>query len=225
MKQPLKLPVDNTRTQIMEYLLNTESTAIDMARYFGMNESAVRRHLDVLENMGLVEHQFKKASMGRPKKIYQLTSRGSDVFPNKSGFMVSFLSRELNKRLGPEEMEEVVESLAQAIKERILDVPVKDDIDDLLKNMVDVFNDLGLYCSLEKADGSYYITYRNCAFREVSPEFSVWMCNAHRKVFRDVLGDISVEQVRSILNGDTYCKQRIIINGDGQNEKRDNKDR
>ncbi len=180
-----------------------------MAGELNINESAVRKHLDLLEKRGLVKFEFKKADVGRPKKLYRLTTKGRESFPHMSDLLLRLLSEEIHKKFDTEEMKELSDFLAQEITEEIAGDGIADDIDKTLDNVVKRFNLMGLYCTLETMDDEYIITYRNCVFREVSSEFSAWMCRVHRKVLKNVLGDIVVKQEHSILAGDPYCQQII----------------
>lgn len=199
----LRLSTENTRTKILRLLLLSEHSAIDLAGELNINESAVRKHLDLLEKRGLVAFEFKKIGMGRPKKLYRMTAKGHKTFPNMSDLLLRFLTEEIHDKFDTEELKKLSDSLAQEITEEV----IGDDIDDIVKR----FNDLGLYCSLEKKNEEHIITYRNCVFRDVSPDFAAWMCRVHRKVLKNILGDIVVKQEKSILAGDPYCKQTITI--------------
>ncbi len=207
----LRIPKDNTRTEILELLLTDEMNAIKLARELGINQSAVRKHLDILERSKLVDHYFQHSSLGRPKKIFFLTDKGKKLFPRKSDLLLKLLSKELLKNLDEKELDLIADSVADNLREMISkEISVKED-GTSVEDVVSAFNSFGFYCTVEKEEDIYNITYNNCVFRDVSLEFAKWMCRIHRKVLTDILGAIKIEQCSSILEGDRYCSQKITF--------------
>lgn len=58
----LKIPTENTRTTILKHLLDKDLSAIDLSGKLGINESGIRRHLNILEERGYIRHYFKKSN-------------------------------------------------------------------------------------------------------------------------------------------------------------------
>ncbi len=207
----LRLPKNNTRTDILELLLGNDMNAIGISNELGINESAIRKHLDILERNKLVKHYFQRSELGRPKKMFCLSDKGKKLFPKKNDLLLTLLCKELLKNLDQEELENIADSLAYNLQEMILEKITVDEGEELFKQVISAFNSFGFYCKVKKETEFYSVIYNNCVFRDVSPEFAKWMCRIHRKVLADILGDIKIEQCSSILEGDRYCSQKITF--------------
>jgi DNA-binding transcriptional ArsR family regulator len=64
-----------TRSALFKLLQDGERRVLDLAKTLRLRESGVRRHLNELEEEGLVEPFFKRDGLGRPKKYYRLKSK------------------------------------------------------------------------------------------------------------------------------------------------------
>jgi len=65
---------------------NGGQTVEQLAEYLGVSPSAIRQHLQYLIGEGLVD--FREAlphGRGRPKRLYELTEVGEELFPRHSG--------------------------------------------------------------------------------------------------------------------------------------------
>ncbi|MFW6375916.1 MAG: helix-turn-helix transcriptional regulator [Thermoplasmatota archaeon] len=210
----IKMPSNNTRTDILKYLLGNQMTALELKEVLCINESAVRRHLQKLENRGLIEHHFEKASKGRPKKYYKLTDEGMELFPRETDLLLNILIKRLEQHLPEEEMEEIMRRVGDDIKDYLEPQGEYEDMEEKLNKLIENFNRLGFFCSFKKQNGKYQIEYRNCIFSDVSKNFAKYICGIHEETMRDVLGDdIDFEQTSSILAGDEVCQQ-VIKKGD-----------
>ena len=73
--------LEGTKQAILERLLPHERHVLAVADELRIRESAIRRHFDQLEAMGLVRGFFRQEGLGRPKKYYTITDAGKDIFP------------------------------------------------------------------------------------------------------------------------------------------------
>lgn len=211
----IKIPFKGTRAAIFLHLIGKESSALELRSALGINESAVRRHLDVLEREGVVSHYFEKSPSGRPKKKYQLTEFGKRFLPQRTSMLVSLLTRNLISTYGQEALKLLMERMAKDLAEYFLPElahQAKENVEDYLKNMVNHFNDFGFFASVSKGDTEYIITYRNCIFSDALPELGGLLCEMHRKTVEKILGEGNVKQEKTIARGDEFCVHRICIN-------------
>ncbi|MEF8873945.1 MAG: ArsR family transcriptional regulator [Candidatus Thermoplasmatota archaeon] len=200
--------IKSTKKTIMEELLGRDLTALDLAEIVGINESAVRRHLSKLESDGFVRTYFEKASKGRPKKYFALTDEGKKVFPKQNELLLNLVIKHLRKTVDEEVLEEISDKIVDDLKEFFLevdDVSLEKKVEKVVKNS----DELGFYCSYTKDDGSYTLTYENCAFGELPKKQSSWLCSIHRKVLDDILGEADIQQKKSMKEGDKICLQKI----------------
>lgn len=193
----------------MRHLLGEDLTAIDLSDILGINESAVRGHLGKLENEGLVESYFEKADIGRPKKYYGLTDEGKGLFPRETELMLGFLVKRIREKYGEEDMDDLADGLAEDIAAMFPSIEPDDDLETRIEKLVEGFDELGFFSSYEKRNDHYTVTYRNCVFGDLPGEHASWLCDIHQRMIRKVLGDVEIDQKRSIVTGDKICVQDI----------------
>lgn len=69
-----------TRRKVLEELIKKgNSTAYGLAKRVDISDSAVGRHLDILEEAALVEPPYTDTSVGRLKKIYTPAKNAEEV--------------------------------------------------------------------------------------------------------------------------------------------------
>jgi predicted ArsR family transcriptional regulator len=209
-----KMPFKGTRATIFFHLVMKESSALELKSMLSINESAVRRHLDVLEREGVISHYFEKSSMGRPKKKYRLTEFGKRLLPQRTSTLVSLLTRNLVSTYGQEALRLLIDGMAKDLAGYFLPelaVQASGNTEDYLKNMIKRFNDFGFFATISKNDGEYIVTYRNCIFREALHELGGLLCEMHRKTVEKILGKGKIIQEKTIARGGEFCVQRICI--------------
>lgn len=207
-RETLKLPRNDTRTTILTQLLGEDMTAIQLMDELGINESAVRKHLKRLEERDLVDHYFRKVKKGRPKKFFKLTERGKKVFPRRGDLFLNIFIRKVVESYGEEGLQDVLDMV---LEELIKYFPKKEGepLEGSLKKMVEKFNELGFYATLNKDEEGYTIEYKNCVFEEVADELGGKMCRIHRGILSERLGDVKVVNETSQVSGDKVCRQKI----------------
>jgi predicted ArsR family transcriptional regulator len=202
---------NDTRITILTHLLSEDLTAIDLKRKLNINESAIRRHLDILESKNLIIHRFERAPKGRPKKVYHITRVGRDIFPQKTHMLFTLLLRRMREKYGAIALREMISEVAEDFAEHLVsDVHAKSK-DRRLRELVRSLNALGFYAILSKRRKVYSIKYKNCVFGSVIWEFGDLLCDMHRQTVSRILGDIEVKLEKSIARGDNVCVQRIVF--------------
>lgn len=213
MVEETKIPIKGTRALIFAHLLRKDSNAIELEGLLGINESAVRRHLDVFEKDGFVTHYFKKLTVGRPKKIYRITPYGKKLLPKRIDLLFSILSRKIVDTYGAQALKKLMDQAADALAEYFLlkgTSHATGDAEQRLRRMVKVFNEFGFLASFSKDKGEFLVTYRNCAFSDAIPALGMQLCEMHRAaVVRTIGGEIKWE--KCIARGDDICTQRVVL--------------
>jgi predicted ArsR family transcriptional regulator len=187
---------------------------VELCDRLGIAENAARRHLDILENKGLVEHHFKRATRGRPKKLYRLTQAGRDLFPRQTGLLLSILLGKCEERLGSREVEDLLDAVVEELVDRFVAADVGDDLETRLEALVRAFDEFGFFSTLSRQDGSYSIEYRNCVFSDVSRDAAALLCKVHRRVVRRALRNVDISQNQCVMKGDCLCRHVVSIKPD-----------
>jgi predicted ArsR family transcriptional regulator len=208
-----------TRKSIVMNLLGKDANSVELAKKIGINESAIRRHLETLEKEGLVISKFQRFNKGRPKKIFSLTAYGKAVFPRKSKEVLSFLARKITQRYGEEEMELLMSSVAKDFAETFMPKEMKGDLESRLGRLVQLLNDYGFFASLSKDWDKYIVEYRNCVFEDIIPQFGTYICKIDEDMVKKIAGDADIRWMSRIAKGDRKCIQ--IISKSGTANQRD----
>lgn len=203
-----ELPLSNTKSSILNNLLERDMTAIELEEKLGINESAIRRHLDGLEQKNYVEHYFKKADRGRPKKFYRIDEKGRSLFPNKNDVLLSYLLETIKEEFGEENLEKILSKTAEKLADRLSSE--EGEFESRLREFVGSLNRFGFYASLSKTDGEYVIEYRNCVFRHIGEEDDDHLCTMHREIVEKALPETNVEAEKG-EEVNSSCLHRIEV--------------
>lgn len=200
------VPLNDTRAIIMSNLLNKDLTAIDLEEKLEINESAVRRHLDTLQNQGLVKPYFEKASKGRPKKMYGLTQSGKNIFPQKTCKLFSFMLDDLQERVDDGVLDKVFTSSASRLSENLAPDREFSSTEDKLEVFMDSLDEFGFFPEKSKENGFFKVEYKNCVFDNLdndvlNDDISDKLCNMHKRVVENVMSDCEVAMAESEENG------------------------
>ncbi len=211
MTEKIGIPSEDTRTTILKHLLSKDLTAVELAKELDINESAVRRHLDILENKGLISHKFEKASRGRPKKYYEITKEGESLFPKENEMLLEMVLDAMVDLHGEDILEDLREKLVQRLTAQIMHADAKENIEDKVGAVARAFDEMGFFTSYGSRAGGYYIRYDNCAFSGLPSRYASWLCSIHREAVSKVLGGVELKQEKSASLGDRYCVQEIKV--------------
>lgn len=205
------LPLNETRASILTHLLSEDLTALGLEEKIGINESAIRRHLNTLEQDDYVEHYFEKASRGRPKKLYTITPAGRRLFPQKTHLLFILLTKLVKEKYGESNLKELLSVVADQFAERLTPEEKIEDKEARLEKFVNSLDEFGFFPIFSKEEGVYYIKYRNCVFGEVIEELCGDLCEMHMQIVRNVIPGCKVEQIQSIGEGDNPCIHKITF--------------
>src|ERR671918_2289406 len=98
-----------TRRAVLDLLKrNGEQTVAQLGAALGVSGVAVRRHLEMLEHIGLVRQRTRPQGRGRPAYVYALTEMGHDLFPRNYHQLVAQLLEAATSELRPEAVRRVV---------------------------------------------------------------------------------------------------------------------
>ena len=78
------------------------ATAAVLARRLGVTPMAVRQHLAALETEGLVTHVEERRSVGRPARVWDLTGRAAERFPDSHADLTVELLAAMKEVFGEE---------------------------------------------------------------------------------------------------------------------------
>ncbi|HEY9770453.1 MAG TPA: iron-sulfur cluster biosynthesis transcriptional regulator SufR [Coleofasciculaceae cyanobacterium] len=204
----------STKQNILQSLLrHGEAAAQKLAQDLNLSTQAIRRHLNELEALGLIEYQLVQQGMGRPQHLYQLSSKGRDrLSPQKySEFAVSFLDT-LAETVGAEQVSKVLEKQWQRKAAEYRDRLGTGTLKQRIAKLVQLRKEEGYMAELHQASPKqkqqFILVEHNCAISEVAESYPS-ICGHELEMFAEVLPDCEVQRTHWINDGEHRCGYSI----------------
>jgi predicted ArsR family transcriptional regulator len=210
----------DTKELILNLLLGGSKTAGEIADKLKIQKSAIRTHLESLQTEQSVRSYFKIERLGRPRKVYELTESGRELFPRKYDWILSLILKEIESTEGHEYMKKIIESIADNIAHDI-DEKIKkssSSLEESIRILNSVSNEMGFMSSYHKEadNNTYSIVSSNCIVHKIAIRHQDAICHGfHDRIIQKALdGKINpkVQLKECIALGDNYSKHIITIN-------------
>jgi predicted ArsR family transcriptional regulator len=201
-----------TRRAIINLLKQSGSMdSQELSERLGVSAMAVRQHLYALQDEKLVTYSSEPRAMGRPAKLWQLTSAADRLFPDGYAELTLSLIDSMKKAFG------------EAGLERLLDVKTREQItayqafisnQDSLQQQLEALATLrtneGYMAEVQNLDdGSFFLIENHCPICAAATACT-GLCARELEVFQSVLGqDVTVERTEHILAGARRCVYQI----------------
>ena len=180
-----------SRDNIMTIIRQNNGVNVDaLAKEMQLAPATVRRHLDILERDGLVDHSEVRKPTGRPQYSFHLTEKGHDSVPKDYSRLLNELvsdiksipTGELGTRTGDEMLRE---SLTRIGERRAAEYaqsrrPVE--------AVTAAFEDGGYDPVVETDADGLKIRVTNCPYRRASIDDEI-ICTVDRSMIKHLLGD------------------------------------
>jgi DeoR family transcriptional regulator, suf operon transcriptional repressor len=211
----------DTKKTILELLLEGPKTSGEIADKLQIQKSAVRIHLDSMQAQKAVISYFKIVRLGRPRKIYELTESGREIFPRRYDLILSLLIKKIEETGGEEQLKKIIRSIADDIaadiKDRIEKNNDSGNFEKSLKMLNSVSDELGFVSSLSKeGKESFSLVSRNCILHKIALEHQDVICHGlHDRIIQKTLGgkvNADVELKECIALGNNYSRHIITNN-------------
>lgn len=199
--------ISPSQERVLDELTRGPLRAQDVARRIGVDTSAVRRHLDNLQSLALVEAYDVIKGPGRPKKFFQLTSAGRERGPRNYGLLLAALMRKVAEGQGRKQLFRYLESIAADLAGSTSKAKdAKKRLDLLLAK----YNELGFDAELAKDGRQTVLVQRNCPFLSVATGDPDAMCRRlDEGMTRAALPGAKVRLQASMAMGDQQCEHVI----------------
>jgi predicted ArsR family transcriptional regulator len=211
-----------TKELILNLLLEGSKTAGEIAGKLKIQKSAIRTHLESLQAEESVRSYFKIERLGRPRKVYELTESGRELFPRKYDLILSLILEKIESTEGHEYLKKIIESIADNIAHDI-DEKIKkssSSLEESVRILNSVSNELGFMSSFYKEDedenNTYSIVSSNCIVHKIAIRHQDAICHGfHDRIIQKSLdGKINakVQLKECIALGDKYSRHVITAN-------------
>lgn len=178
--------------------------AKELALQFGLTANALRRHLDALEEDGVIARRAEARGVGAPVHLYSLTADGESLFPQATADALSAL---LDVVQGTGVSDEIVavfrrrwETLAAQAKPLAQALSFTER-GQLVAELLSAEGYLAEVTSV--GDDRIVIKEHHCAVRAVAERFPE-ICEAEQRFLEDLLGT-RVERQARVLDGCSHC--------------------
>jgi DeoR family transcriptional regulator, suf operon transcriptional repressor len=200
-----------TKRRILEELQHQPSTAQALAGKFDVQTSAVRGHLDALETQGLVKATFKRAGVGRPRKVYELTDAGQEVFPRRYHLLLTRIVEHLAEKEGRAYTARLLAEVAQDIASD-LRVPAQGTVEQRAFALAQALNTLGFDAALEQTAQGLVLVRRNCIFLESAKEHHDLVCGRFdQELVKAAFGTGEASLQCCMATGSNACHNLLTI--------------
>ena len=90
-----------SRDSILAIIRRNDGASVDvLADEVALAPATVRRHLDILERDGLIDHIEVRRPTGRPRHVFDLTEKGHDSVPKDYSRLLNELVQDIKKHSG-----------------------------------------------------------------------------------------------------------------------------
>jgi DeoR family transcriptional regulator, suf operon transcriptional repressor len=211
----------DTKQRILKILLEGPMSLGEITDKLQIQKSAVRVHLESLQAEKAVESHFKIERLGRPRKIYQLTENGRELFPRKYDLVLSLILKKISETNGEEQARKLVESVADDIAANIRhEIEISgnaDNFEESLKILNSVSNAMGFASSIHREDDNKFsIQSKNCILHKVAANHQNIICHGlhDRMIIKSLDGDgkrhgVNVELKECIALGDRLSRHVV----------------
>jgi predicted ArsR family transcriptional regulator len=206
----LKNGLGASRESIVQELRARGSVSADeLAEVLGVTKQCVRKHLDVLEREGYVEHAAARGERGRPAHVFRLTPKAEELFPKRYDLFAKSLLKQIGEVWGERGLNTVFCGCASEMVAEFGPRLEGLGFDARVRRLTELLRESGYEAEAERlTDGSYLLTEWNCPQAELAREYRQ-LCDQELTVYRGLLGAEVFRESR-IAGGASRCAYRVM---------------
>lgn len=205
------VPAERTKTRLLELLKrHGPQTAQDLAGRLAVTTPAARRHLQDLQEQGLIEASTERpGGRGRPQHVFSLSDHGEHVtFPkNYSSLCVEVLGH-VRELFGDAAVRQVMDARNARLAAQLApELPPELPLPERAQRLAVRLSELGFDPALECEGGQWFLVQRNCPNLQVAREFGD-ICASELQLYAELLAVPVVRESR-IVCGQGSCRYRV----------------
>jgi len=195
------------------------STATVLASELNLTGAAIRKHLDALEEEGLIESSerapYGPAALnaprgrGRPARVFSLTALGRSVFGQHEDSMALSAVKFMATVAGPGAITKFADHLASDFEARHADISALPTFEERAGALIDALNAEGFAATLTPGLGGLQICQHNCPMGDIAAEFPS-VCDAETEAFSRITG-VHVTRLATIAKGSAVCTTLVPL--------------
>ncbi len=211
-----KLTPKATNTRKRRALINLlkqagPTDAATLSARLKVTAMAVRQHLYDLQKEGLVTYSEEARPMGRPAKLWQLTSAANRLFPDGYAELTLSLIESVKEAFGEAGLDRLLEiRTAQQVTTYQSQISQQESLEERLEILATLRTDEGYMAEVQSLpENSFLLIEKHCPICTAATA-CVGFCAKELEVFQAVLGqDVVVERTEHILAGERQCVYRV----------------
>ena len=206
--------LSGAKRRIIERLKRADSaTAPELAAEFGLTDTAIRQHLEALENAELVERVVAPSSgRGRPPVHWRLAPSASSLFADRHSDLTVELIASIRSALGEEALDAVVRTRAErqlATYRGVLDGAA--DTVERVRRIAELRSAEGYLAEAVESDGHVTLVEHHCPIQGAASSCG-GLCSAELNLFQQALGpEVHVAREQHLLDGGQRCAYRVTL--------------
>ncbi len=201
----------DAKRRIVEMLKRSDvATTVDLAAAFNTTTTAVRQHLDALEQLGLVERlDGPVAGRGRPALHWRLTPLSRELFPDRHGELTVELINSIRATLGEAALDRVIDQRSSGQLVGYRAIVGEGSMSERVRALARRRTTEG-YLAEAVVDGDDMVLIEHHCPICSAASVCQGLCRSEMEVFQAVLGDgVDVRREQHLLSGDSRCAYRI----------------
>ena len=194
------------KKKLLYYLKIMQQAGLEeLANVMKVSRMAVHKHLDLLQERGLVEGIETRGHVGRPRMVYQLTSQSKSVFPKSYGAIATHALDFIERNMGKEGVKKVLYERQGELFDQYYKRLKGLDFNKQVKELARIRDEEGYIAeSRSKSDGKHVLLEYNCPIIHIAEKH--WeACLTETELFEKLLG-ANIDTTHRAAKGDSICK-------------------
>jgi predicted ArsR family transcriptional regulator len=186
-------------------------TSGELASILDMTSMGARQHLLRLEQKSLVSHFLQKASVGRPKQMWQLTELAHKRFPDRHADLTLNLIESVSAIFGEQGLDKLIAAreikIAEKYRQALISRP---NLQSKAETLAFMRTEEGYMASVEKISlNECLLIESHCPICSAATQCQKF-CRSELEIFQQSFGDeYLVERSEYLLTGDRRCVYKI----------------
>jgi predicted ArsR family transcriptional regulator len=183
-----------------------------LAAQLKLTPMAIRLHLYALRDQKIVDYEEEPRAVGRPAKVWKLTSQANRIFPDAHAELSVSLIETMMQTFGPSGMDQLLQARRRKQTEGYTEaLGALSSLEKRLRGLAKIRTEEGYMAEvLPQGRGVFLFVENHCPICSAATA-CLGFCSIELDIFREVLGDgVSVEREEHILTGARRCAYRVI---------------
>jgi len=170
-----------------------------LAKLRGVNLTAVRQQLSMLQREGLVAVRVEKRKVGRPTQLYALTDKADALFPQAYGPLALTLLRQLREVDGEKKIDQLFDGRTRALIASYRKRLAGKSLGEKWQELARIRAEEGYMARVEGKG----LTEHHCPIAAIAKEFPQ-VCRFEMRLFQAVLGS-PLDRTEHMASGGRAC--------------------